>query len=61
MGERLAGGNIAAALLANTVATGAMLVTLIFTFGQSQARTSTRRAACGERRLIKPSLILAVI
>src|SRR5439155_21289006 len=33
MGERLAGGNIALALLANTLATGAMLVTLILTFG----------------------------
>ena len=33
MGERLAGGNIAIALLANTVATGAALVTLILTFG----------------------------
>ena len=33
MGERLASGNIAIALLANTLATGAMLVTLIFTFG----------------------------
>jgi glycerol uptake facilitator-like aquaporin len=33
MGERLAGGNVAIALLANTVATGAMLVTLILTFG----------------------------
>jgi glycerol uptake facilitator-like aquaporin len=33
MGERLAGGNVAIALLANTVATGAMLTTLIFTFG----------------------------
>jgi glycerol uptake facilitator-like aquaporin len=31
MGERLADGDIA--LLANTLATGAMLVTLIFTFG----------------------------
>jgi hypothetical protein len=29
MGERLAGGNVAIALLANTLATGAMLVTLI--------------------------------
>jgi len=28
MGERLAGGNVAIALLANTLATGAMLVTL---------------------------------
>ena len=33
MGERLAGGNVAIVLLANTVATGAMLITLIFTFG----------------------------
>jgi glycerol uptake facilitator-like aquaporin len=33
MGERLAGGNVAIALLANTVATGAMLVALILTFG----------------------------
>jgi glycerol uptake facilitator-like aquaporin len=33
MGERLAGGNVAVALLANTLATGAMLVTLILTFG----------------------------
>jgi glycerol uptake facilitator-like aquaporin len=33
MGERLAGGNIAIALLANALATGAMLVVLILTFG----------------------------
>jgi len=33
MAERLAGGNAAIALLANTIATGAMLVTLILTFG----------------------------
>lgn len=33
MGERLSGGNTAIALLANTLATGAMLVTLILTFG----------------------------
>jgi glycerol uptake facilitator-like aquaporin len=33
MAEKLAGGNIAIALLANTVATGATLTTLIFTFG----------------------------
>jgi glycerol uptake facilitator-like aquaporin len=32
MGERLAGGNIAIALLANSVATGAALVALILTF-----------------------------
>jgi len=33
MGERLAGGNAAVALLANTVATGAALVALILTLG----------------------------
>jgi hypothetical protein len=35
MGERLAGGNVAIALLANTIATGAVLVALILTFGRS--------------------------
>jgi glycerol uptake facilitator-like aquaporin len=34
MGERLAGGNVAIALLANTIATGAALVGLIFTFAR---------------------------
>jgi glycerol uptake facilitator-like aquaporin len=33
MGERLAGGNLAIALLANSIATGAGLVALILTFG----------------------------
>jgi glycerol uptake facilitator-like aquaporin len=33
MGERLAGGNVAVTLLANTLATGAALVALILTFG----------------------------
>lgn len=33
MGERLSGGNVAIALLANTLATGAMLVAIILTFG----------------------------
>jgi glycerol uptake facilitator-like aquaporin len=33
MGDRLSGGNVAIALLANTIATGATLVTLILTFG----------------------------
>jgi glycerol uptake facilitator-like aquaporin len=33
MGERLCGGNIAIALLANTIATGAGLAALILTFG----------------------------
>jgi glycerol uptake facilitator-like aquaporin len=34
MGERLAGGNVALALLGNTLATGAMLVVLITALGQ---------------------------
>jgi glycerol uptake facilitator-like aquaporin len=33
MAERLAGGNVAIALLANTIATGAALAALILTFG----------------------------
>jgi len=33
MGERLAAGNVAIALLANSIATGAVLVALILTFG----------------------------
>jgi glycerol uptake facilitator-like aquaporin len=33
MGERLANGNIAVALLANTIATGSALIALILTFG----------------------------
>jgi len=33
MGERLSGGNVAVALLANTLAAGATLVALILTFG----------------------------
>jgi len=33
MGEHLAGGNVAIALLANTIATGAALIVLILTFG----------------------------
>jgi glycerol uptake facilitator-like aquaporin len=33
MGERLAGGNVAIALLANSIATGTALVALILTFG----------------------------
>ncbi len=35
MGERLASGNVAIALLANTLATGAALVALVATFGPS--------------------------
>jgi glycerol uptake facilitator-like aquaporin len=35
MGDRLANGNVALALLANTIATGAALVALIFAFGEA--------------------------
>ncbi len=43
MGERLAGRNVAIALLANTLPTGAMLVALSLTFGPiSGAHQSSR-------------------
>ena len=44
MAERLAGGNVAIALLANTIATGAGLVALILTFGPIPARISIPRS-----------------
>ena len=46
MGERLAGGNVAVALLANTLATGAALVGGAdpYVRGPSPERTSTRRS-----------------
>jgi len=34
MGERLASGNVAVALLANSIATGAVLIALILAFGE---------------------------
>ena len=43
MAERLAGGNAALALLANTIATGAALVALILALRPSPARTSIPR------------------
>ena len=44
MGERLSGGNPALALLANSLATGAMLVALILSFGPvSGAHFQSRR------------------
>lgn len=45
MGERLAGGNVAIALLANTIATGAALVALILTFGPVSGARFHRSAA----------------
>ena len=46
MGERLAGGNVAIALLANAIATGAALVALILTFGRRRQLALTPRH-CG--------------
>ena len=44
MGDRLAGGNVAIALLANSLATGGILVALILTFGGiSSAHFNPRR------------------
>ena len=40
MGERLAGGNVAIALLANAMATGTGLVVLILMFGTISGRIS---------------------
>ncbi len=50
MGERLSGGNVAIALLANTLATGAGLVALILTFGPISGGHSPRRRAGLHRR-----------
>ena len=42
MAERLAGGNVAIALLGNTIPTGAILYVLITILGQSLVRISIR-------------------
>jgi hypothetical protein len=41
MGEHLSAGSVAIALLANSLATGAMLVSLIFASARFRARVST--------------------
>jgi glycerol uptake facilitator-like aquaporin len=54
MGERLAGGSVGLALLANTVATGAGLVALILTFGAisgAQFNPAVTLAVAAERGL----------
>ena len=43
MAQRLAGGNVALALLCNAIATGAALAVLILIFGPISPRTSTLR------------------
>lgn len=58
MGERLAGGNVAVALLANTLATGAGLIALIATFGAASGAhfnplvtfTEVALGTCGWRK-----------
>jgi len=42
MAERLCGGNVGLALLANAIATGGALYALIVMFGRSPARISIR-------------------
>ncbi len=42
MAERLAGGNVAIALLANAIATGGALVAIILAFGRFRERISIR-------------------
>ena len=51
MGERLAGGNVAIALLANTLATGAVLVALIATFGPTSGAHFNPLVTLAERAL----------
>jgi hypothetical protein len=51
MTERLAGGNVALAPLANTVATGAALVALILAFGPCRGHTSIRPSRWQTRTL----------
>jgi hypothetical protein len=43
MAAKFAGGNMAIALLGNTIPTGAMLVVLITILGRCRGRISTRR------------------
>jgi glycerol uptake facilitator-like aquaporin len=67
MAERLAGGNVALALLANTVATGAALVALILTFGPisgahfNPAVTLAEAAMGGLRWKLVPGYVLAQV
>jgi glycerol uptake facilitator-like aquaporin len=54
MAERLAGGNVEVALVANTLATGAALVALILTFGRisgAQFNPAVTLAVAWERGL----------
>lgn len=64
MAERLAGGNLALALLANSIATGAALVALILTFGPisgAQFNPVVTLALLRERMIKPPAALLYVI
>ena len=63
MAERLAGGNVAIALLANTLATGAALVVLISIFGPISGAHFNPAVTTyfGLRREIPPALALAYV
>ena len=63
MGERLAGGNVAIALLANTLSTGAGLVVLITVFGPVSGAhfNPAVTLAFALRREIAPTLALAYV
>jgi glycerol uptake facilitator-like aquaporin len=56
MADRLSGGNIAVALLANAIATGATLVTLIFTFGPISGAHFNHAVTLGGREPTRHSL-----
>src|ERR1700741_15409 len=64
MGQRLAGGNVAIALLANTIATGAALVSLILTFraiSGSHFNPAVSLAAALERTLAWPDAVAYIV
>ena len=60
MGERLAAGNVAMALLANTLATGAALIALILTFGPisgAHFNPAVTLAAAWQRSMKAPEVL----
>jgi glycerol uptake facilitator-like aquaporin len=59
MGERLAGGNVAIALLANTLATGAVLMALILAFGPISAYITGAYRFTASTSFANPAVTLA--